>query len=235
MSYVEAELQRVTQITPDVKQFVFDVDEDWEFEAGRHISVKLERDDEEIERPYNVVNKSEGDELVLAVKRYPEGEMSPLLHDLNVGQKVQIKPPRGNLTPRSLERDIVLISTGTGATAMYNILREYLDEGEGKVYYFHGEKTKEKLMFKQQLEMLESENENMELIFALSDEEWHGREGFIQNHVNRYFEDMQDKDYYICGVPAMVVQTKQLLKGAGVSKEHVITEGWEDDAVSDVV
>jgi len=46
---------------------------------------------------------------------------------------------------------------------------------------------------------------------------------------------MEDKHYYICGVPAMVVQTGQLLKGGGVKDENIITEGWEDDAVSDAV
>jgi ferredoxin-NADP reductase len=235
MSFTSAEVKAVTQSTPEVKQFQFELEDGWDFEPGQHTVMRFEKDGEEVERPYNMINVPGEDKISLAIKKYPDGEATPWIHDLEPGDEVEFGEPRGNLELRDLDKDIVLISTGTGATPMFNLLREYLQDGSGKVYYFHGEKTTETILFKEELELLESEHDNLEVIFSLSDEEWHGREGFIQNHINKYLDEMEDKHYYICGVPAMVVQTGQLLKGGGVKDENIITEGWEDDAVSDAV
>jgi len=79
---------------------------------------------------------------------------------------------------------------------------------------------------------LKAENEELELYYSLSDEGWDGRIGHIQNHVPRELEALEEKVFYICGVPAMVVQTESLLEGAGVEEENIVIEGWEKGEVS---
>lgn len=234
MTYESAELTAVTQTTPEVKQFQFELEESsWDFEPGQHTVLKFEDDGEEVERPYTMINLPEEKKFALAIKKYPDGRATPWIHEREEGDEIEFEEPSGNLSIEDYDKDIVLISTGTGATPMYVMLRDYLKNGSGTVQYFHGEKTRETVLFKQELELLETENEKMELYISLTDEDWPGLEGYVQEHVPKELDSLEDKHFYICGVPAMVVQTEELLQEHGVEEERIITEGWESDAVDD--
>jgi ferredoxin-NADP reductase len=232
MSYDNAELRSVDQITPTVKQFQLELDgKKWDFEPGQHTVIKFEDENgEEVERPYTPINLPNTEKFVLAIKKYDNGTASVWMHDRELGDEVEVEEPHGNLHIEDYDRDIVLISTGTGATPMYAMLRDYLENGNGDVYYFHGEKTQEHLIFQESLDQLEAEHENLEVIYSLSDEDWSKRTGFIQEHIPEVLDSMDDKDFYICGVPQMVVDTEDLLQDEGVEEDSIITEGWESDA-----
>jgi ferredoxin-NADP reductase len=232
MSYDNAELRSIDQITPSVKQFQLELeDADWEFKPGQHTVIRFEDENgEEVERPYTPITMPETEKFCLAIKRYDNGTASVWMHDRDLGDEVEVEEPHGNLHIEDYDRDVVLISTGTGATPMYAMLRDYLENGNGKVYYFHGEKTQEHLIFQESLDVLEAEHDNLEVIYSLSDEEWSKRTGFIQEHIPEVLDSMDDKDFYICGVPQMVVDTEDLLQDEGVEEENIITEGWESDA-----
>lgn len=231
MSYQEARLVSYTDITPDVRLFQFSLtDEHWSFEPGQHTVLRFEQDGSQVERPYTPVTLPGTKMFGLAIKKYEEGTASVWMHNREIGDKIEFKEPQGNLKLRSLSDDVVLISTGTGATPMYAMLREYLKKGEGSVDYIHGEKTHEDLMFEESLRVLESENKNLNVEFSLTREEWSGRTGYVQNHLQDIVRDLENKTFYICGVPSMVVATEDRLKDLGVDETNIITEGWENDA-----
>jgi ferredoxin-NADP reductase len=232
MSYSKAQLETVKQTTPTVKQFEFDLeDADWSYEPGQHTVLRFEKEGETVERPYTMINLDGTSKFCLAIKKYEDGTATPWIHERQPGDEIEFEEPSGNLSIRDLSRDIVLISTGTGATPMYAMLRHYLKEGEGTVHYMHGEKSTDTILFKQELSQLDSENPELEVTYSLSDEDWRGRQGFIQEHIEDVLESTDEKDFYICGVPQMVVDTEQKLKDLGVDEENIITEGWESDAV----
>lgn len=233
MSYDNAELNSIHQMTPKVKQFQLQLkDRDWEFEPGQHTVIKFEDENgETVERPYTPITLPESDKFCLAIKKYDNGTASVWMHDRQLGDKIEVEEPHGNLHLRDYDKDIVLVSTGTGATPMYAMLRDYLENGSGNVYYFHGEKTQEHLLFKESLDQLESENDNLQVIYSVSDEEWNKRTGFIQEHIPDVLESLDNKDFYICGVPQMVVDTEELLQNEGVKEDNIITEGWENDVI----
>lgn len=229
----KGELKAVTQITPEVKQFQFRLEEEnWDFKPGQHTVMQLEDEEGEVERPYTMINLPGNSEtFALAIKKYPDGRATPQIHEMSVGDSVRFERPEGDLFIRDYSEDVVFISTGTGATPMYAMLRDYLEKGEGKAYYFHGEKTRETLIFKDSLELLETENPNMETVFSVTDESWKGLEGYIQDHLTGKLDSFEGKHFYICGVPEMVVQTQKLLEEKGVNPDKITTEGWEKDAV----
>jgi ferredoxin-NADP reductase len=228
----QAKLDMVKQTTNTVKQFEFELnDEEWEFIPGQHTVLHLDVDGEDVARPYTMITRDGTDRFCLAIKEYPDGELTPHIHDLEEGDKAEFDEPSGSLHIEGYEGDAVFISTGTGATPMYVMLRDYLQNGEAEAFYFHGEKTREDIMFRQELAQLESEHDNLTVVYSLTDESWHGREGYIQEHVPEVLDSLDDKTFYICGVPAAVVQTQDLLEEHGVEEEDIVTEGWESDAV----
>lgn len=230
MTFEEAELSAYTDNTPEVRIFQFELSEKWEFDPGQHTVLRFERDGEEVKRPYTPISLPGTKKFVLAVKEYEDGNASVWLHNREIGDKVEFERPEGNLSLRNYDEDIVLISTGTGATPMYAMLRDYLEKGAGSVHYIHGEKTRSHLLFKDSLELMEAENEDLEVSFLLTREEWEGKEGYIQEHLDNLIDSLEDKRFYICGVPAMVVSTQEKLLEMGVDDNKIVTEGWESDA-----
>lgn len=231
----KATFTSIHQMTPTVKQFQLELeDTEWDFKPGQHTVIHFEGEDgEDVARPYTPTNLPGQSTFTLAIKRYDEGTASVYMHDREQGDTIEVDEPHGNLYLRDLDEDVVFIATGTGITPMIAMLRQYLEEGTGDAYFFFGEKTQEHLMYRETLDLLEAEHDNLTIVYSLSDESWSGREGFIQTHLDDVLETMDDKHYYISGVPAMVVETEDLLEEKGVPEDQVFSEGWESDVVDD--
>ncbi len=231
----KAELRSVHDITPRVKQFQLELESSkWDFKPGQHTVIHFEGDDgEEVKRPYTPTDLPGTEKFVLAIKRYEDGTASTYMHNREKGDLIDVEEPSGNLYLRDTDQDVVFISTGTGITPMVAMLKQYLKEGTGNIWFFFGERTQEDLMYRETLDQLEAENKNLKVVYSLSHEDWEGPEGFIQEHLNEFLGTFEDKHFYVCGVPQMVVDTLELLKEKGVEEERIFSEGWEENAVGE--
>lgn len=232
---LDAVVASVHPLTPRVKQFLLRVeDHTFTFRPGQHLNVAIE--DEEgrpVYRPYSPVNRPGTDTVALAVKRYPDGTASAWLHERTPGDHVPLTAPSGTLSLRDLDRDVVFLSTGTGITPMLSMLSQYLDEGEGHATFLFGERTQEDLMYRETLDRLSASHKALTVEYVLSDEDWAGRSGFVQDHLWDVVDADTSAHFYVCGVPQMVVDTTSVLQEAGIPDEHVFTEGWEQGAVDE--
>lgn len=240
----EAEIVSAHHLTPTVKQFRLRVpDHEFAFDPGQHTTVQFEFDGEGTEgeaepgdtvvRPYTATNTPGGDQVTLAIKRYDDGLTSAYMHQRRVGDAVTIGEFEGNLSVEDFEDDVAFVSTGTGITPMMAMLKQYLERGEGHVHFVYGEKSEEHVIYRETLEQLASEHANLEYTLVLSDSEydWNGRIGHVQDHLDDVVETVDERDFYVCGVPQMVVDTKEELADLGAPDDRVHTEGWEDGAV----
>lgn len=229
----DATLTSIHQMTPRVKQFLLEVEgHTFSYEPGQHIVIEFEQDGETVQRPYTPVNLPGSDTLALAIKRYEDGTASTWMHERAVGDTITISEPDGNLFLRDPDRDVVFLSTGTGITPMIAMLKRYLDEGTGRAAFLYGERTQEDLMYRETLDHLSADHENLTVLYSLSHEEWDGPTGFVQTHLDEALGDaFEAPHYYICGIPPMVVDTEETLREHGVDDDRIITEGWESEAV----
>ena len=234
----DATITSIHRMTPRVKQFVIEADEAFEFEPGQHTTVRFERDDpddeedEQVVRPYTATNTPGNERLTLAIKRYDDGTASVYMHEREVGDIVTLGDLGGNLTLRNTDEDAVFVSTGTGITPMIAMLKQYLEVGTGDVDFFYGEKNQENIMYRETLDQLAAEHDELSVVYSLSDEEWGGPTGHVQDHLDDHLDGL-DRDFYVCGVPGMVVETKERLDDLGVDDDRVFSEGWEDGEVED--
>jgi len=230
-----ASFESIHEMTPRVKQFQLRLeDATWEYKPGQHTVIHFETEDgEEVSRPYTPTNIPEGgtEMFTLAIKRYEGGTASTWMHERDLGDAVEVDEPDGNLYLRDYYSDVVFISTGTGITPMIAMLSDYLRRGTGEAYFFFGERTQDDIMYRETLDHLESEHDNLTVVYSLSHEEWDGPEGFVQSHLEDYLDSFEDKQFYVCGVPDMVVDTENELERHEVDRERIFTEGWESDAV----
>ncbi|WP_168215894.1 ferredoxin--NADP reductase [Halorussus ruber] len=242
----EVTVTSVHQMTPNVKQFVLESDDyTFEFDPGQHTHVHFPReespavDDEEssdeVVRPYTSTALPGTRKITLAIKRYPDGTASTWMHERTPGDTIEIDELGGNLYLRDLDSDAAFVSTGTGITPMIAMVKQYVEEGSGQATFFFGEKDEEHIFYRETLDQLEAQNDNLEVVYVLSeaDDEWSGPEGHVQDHLEEHLDDFGDRDFYICGVPEMVVETQDYLDEQGADEERVYVEGWEGDEVSD--
>jgi ferredoxin-NADP reductase len=231
-----ATLASIHRMTPNVKQFRLVVDDhEFDYRPGQHTTVHMPDGDDEAVRPYTPTSLPGTNQLTLMIKRYDDGTVSVYMHDRDPGDEIEIGDVEGNLYLRELDRDVAFVATGTGITPMIAMLKHYLRDGSGDAHFFFGEKDREHVMYRETLDQLEAENENLSVTYSLSepDTDWNGPSGHVQEHLFERLDDAAGTDFYVCGVPEMVVETEDLIVDRGVPEERVFIEGWEGDEVSE--
>ncbi|GAA0231593.1 FAD-dependent oxidoreductase [Haladaptatus pallidirubidus] len=229
----EVEITSIHRMTPQVKQFELSAADEFDFEPGQHTQLHFEQNGDEVIRPYTATTRPGTDSITLAIKKYNEGTASVYMHEREPGDIIQIEELDGNLYLRNLDSDVAFVSTGTGITPMMAMVKQYLREGTGEATFLYGEKTQEDVMFRETLDQLESAHENLTVVYSLSEEEWAGKTGHVQQHIEEVVSSPEETDVYVCGVPGMVVETREKLADIGVPDEQVYSEGWEDDEVAE--
>lgn len=235
MTYT-AKIVDIYPITPQVKGFRLRVEGHiFDFDPGQHTTLRFESGGETVVRPYSPTNLPGTEELTLTIKRYEDGLASAYMHTRRPGDKIEIGPIEGNLTLDDPDQDIALLATGTGITPMMAILRQYLEEGTGDVHIVFGEKTESSIIHRGTLNELAADHDNLTVTFTLSNPnwEWTGRIGYVQEHLDDLFTEFKHRDFYVCGVPPMVVDTSERLRELGTPTQNIHTEGWETGAVAD--
>lgn len=228
----KAKVVDVTEISPDVNQYTLRLEEGvFEGQPGQHTVIST---DDGFRKPYSVLTLEE-DEAVFMIRDVGNGGVSTYMAEQNVGDTVEVKSNiNGNLTLDDPERPVAFISTGTGITPMIGMLQEYVREGSEDAHFIFGDKNTDQLLYKEMLEQYELVYD-VESTYVLSRESWNGREGYVQEHINDVIDDAHEdteRDFYVCGVPPMVVATKEKLRELGVPDERIHSEGWEDNVVN---
>lgn len=203
--------------TPRVKQFLLRAEgHTSDFVPGQHVSVAFEdAAGRRRYRPYSLVSQPGTDTLALAVKCYPDGACSGWMHERSMGDTIRITPPSGTLHLRDPTRDAAFLATGTGLTPLLSMLTQYLREGEGQATVVFGERTHRDLMCQETLDLIAASHANVTVRYVLSDEDWPGRTGHVQGHLEEIAAILRAAHVYVCGVP----------------DGRVFTEGWEEGAV----
>ncbi|KAH8316273.1 hypothetical protein KR067_003896 [Drosophila pandora] len=151
--------------------------------VGYHVSLEAPLDGKVVQRSYTPVESSllgleanppEG--LHFLVKRYPNGPMSSHLHQLSVGSRIQLTPPRGGFQLSELtgHRNILLLAAGSGLTPILSLLQPILKRNTNRIeslqlFYFN--KTKEDIWLKEKLEELHLQDERFSCTHFLSQAE----------------------------------------------------------------
>ena len=171
---------------------------------------------------------------------YEAGQHTTIHFEAGSGEVVRPYTPTNlpgtdELTLADPDRDVAFVGTGTGITPLLAMARQYVAEGTGDAHFLFGEKSEESIIHRGTLNELAAADSNFEVIFSLSDPGWRwtGRVGYVQTHLKELFDDFESRDFYVCGVPQMVVDTKARLRELGAPEERIHSEGWEDGAVSE--
>jgi len=171
-------------------------------------------------RPFTVSHyDKENGKISVTVKA--KGKASQALQKIKPGETVYIEGPYGIFTHAALEgnRPIVMIAGGIGITPFVRLFEELAYEPDREVHLFYGNRHKNEIVYKEELE----NSEHIRTVHVLSQEEDYEMEtGFIDiNLIKKYVGALERYDFLICGPPPMIVKLESALKEAGLDEKQI--------------
>ncbi|MEM9545722.1 MAG: ferredoxin--NADP reductase [Bacteroidota bacterium] len=242
--------------TEDCVTLLFDVDEKnkehFNFTAGQYLTIKAVINDEDVRRAYSICTGQNEEDLGVSVKKVPNGKMSTFINkSVHKGDVLEVMRPDGKfklITQVDLQRDHYFFAAGSGITPVMSMIKSML-EGEPKstAYLLYGSKDESNIIFKQQLDELQSHYEGQLIvshslsqpmksksngllgILGKKSTNWSGLKGRIDSaKVAQFVQTNPAKsdqaEYYICGPGSMIETVETTLLGNGIDEKNIHRE-----------
>jgi ferredoxin-NADP reductase/DMSO/TMAO reductase YedYZ heme-binding membrane subunit len=232
----EMRLARITPETPDVRTFRF-VPLDgrrlpFEHQAGQYLVLSLLIEGKKVNRTYTISSPpTRTDFCEITVKREENGYVSRHLHEmLREGDMIHVSAPAGRFVfDRVQANSIVLIAGGVGITPLMSIVRDLTDRNwKGDIFFIYSAKTPADIIFKRELEDLQSRFSKQRVHVTLSradGADWSGHKGRVNGpFLGMCVPNIAERPVYICGPQAMLTPTVELLRDLGVQADKIKSE-----------
>lgn len=217
-------------LSEDVCRLRLHLATDLYYRAGQYINL---RGPEGQIRSYSLASlPSEDSFLELHIKRMPNGLVSNwLFDDINLGSTIDLQGAFGNCfyLPNNPDKDILMISTGTGLAPLVGILRDALASGhKGQIRLYHGDREPNGLYLDKELHSLAEQYDNVHYIPCVSSPTCSVNDDvFIGRAADRAFsdnKDLTDQLVYLCGSPEMVKSSKKMAYLSGADMKHIYAD-----------
>ncbi|UVF76634.1 ferredoxin--NADP reductase [Gordonia mangrovi] len=153
---------RVAEVVPETADAVSIVFEENEllpaYRPGQYLTLRVPSDlTGSVARCYSLASSPHsGEPARVIVKRTASGYASNWLCDnLAAGAEIEIKPPAGVFTPKSLEHDLLLFAGGSGITPALSIAKSVLLAGTGSIDLFYANRDEASVIAADELKALE--------------------------------------------------------------------------------
>lgn len=181
------------------------------FSAGQYVSVYLAIGASRLLRPYTIRStpaEAMSGIYVLTIKRMDGGLASDyILDSWQPGGRVTLSGPEGNFTYEPLRDagEIVGIAGGSGITPFCSLAGAIADGTEScRLTLLYGSRCREKILLKEELDLIAGKTEGVRVIHILSDEAASGYErGLLSAEVIKKYAPAGDYSLFLCGPQAM--------------------------------
>ncbi len=254
---VDAETEHAVVLTFDVPE---DLQNNFQYKHGQYLTLNFKFKGKDERRAYSLCSSPSMDKnLKIGVKRVFKGLVSNHINDnITAGTEVQVMPPQGHFNTNldaSQSKDYFLFCSGSGVTPMLSILKSVLEEEpKSHVFMYYGNKHENSIMFKDELDALESKYAGqLKVVHTLSQPktrkegglfglfakkvtDWQGTKGRIdakgiKDLVNDNRRGTTPVECFMCGPQGMMRTAEDTLKGMGIDEKNIHIEWFvsEDD------
>lgn len=206
-----------------------------EFVPGQFLNLHFETEAGGTHRSYSIANPPGADGLLeIAMSPVPGGLASEALAALQPGEVIQASGPYGRFVLRDeAPCRYVLVGTGTGITpyrAMLPLLQERVAAGF-RVHILLGVWSREELLFGEDFRAFAAAHDGVEFAGCYSREFPEGPEsweqsGYVQTRFSQLGLDPDRDIVYLCGNPAMIDESVEILKAMGFTLKQLRREKY---------
>lgn len=229
---MKAILVEYQEIAPEVRHFVFAAPEveQLDFVPGQFVSFSDYVVGRKVTRAYSIASAPSGSRFELCLNRVREGLFSPHLFTLEPGGAVEMRGPLGYFVPKSPFRESVFVATGTGVAPFRAFLQSPSVRDSGApVTLLMGARHEDGLLYRGEFEELAAAHPNFLFLPSITrpSNNWAGRTGRVQAHLEEALAGRTGIDVYICGLKAMVDDVRSLLASKDFEKQQIIFEKYD--------
>lgn len=144
-----------------------------------------------------------------------------------VGQTLKVYGPYSDFPYHyGTKRPKIFMATGTGIAPFVKMIPEAIKENS-EIFLALGVAKEGDIPYRSYFDKLAEKYPNFHIVYVISrpDIGWKGARG----HITDYFSGEREKllkkcDVYVCGIPAMTIETLQMLKKSKVPKKQIFVQ-----------
>jgi ring-1,2-phenylacetyl-CoA epoxidase subunit PaaE len=206
-------------------------------EAGQHVIVKTEIDDETVRRSYSICSPSGSSELTVGIKHLDGGVFSTYANEvLSAGDTIEVTPPTGDftvVTDAQNEGHYIAIVAGSGITPVLSMISSVLEtESASRFTLIYGNRDGRSVMFLDELDALKNRYPDRFVMIHILSRESHAIELFEgridEEKLVQLFSTVVDAgtatDWYLCGPSGIVQAARTVLAAGGVPEDNIHDE-----------
>lgn len=227
-----AELTRIVDITPTVRELHFKPIEpnEFSFKAGQFVMLNVPTPEKVVQRAYSVCSSDKiKNAFKLVIKFYEIGVASTWVRSLKGGEEITYAGPFGKYLFREpAAEQVVFVCTSTGLAPFYSMLTsscQNLKETDFKIYM--GVWNKKEIFYEKELLEIKKTLPRLEVNYVLDkkEDDWNGMTGYVTDHVAK-LDFRKTTEFYLCGNPAMIKAVKEMLLAKGVPLAKIYGESY---------
>ena len=236
----ETKVLRRRELTPDHWLMWLEKPEGYTYKPGQYCTIGLEG----IERAYSISSAPHEDAIELFIELVPYdegGHLTPLLYELEAGDKVSIRPrAKGIFTFKPEYKNQLLVATVTGVVPYISYIRDYLHSLHSghHFYVLEGASYHDEFGYDDELARLSAEHPDVGTFIPcvsrpaeLRNSGWEGETGRANSVVEvvakKYGLSAADTLVYACGHPGMIEDVKARMTAKGYAFEE--ERFWKED------
>ncbi|MED5254742.1 MAG: FAD-binding oxidoreductase [Chloroflexota bacterium] len=224
--FMWAKLTKKEQLTEDLWKMWLKPEEKFDFKPGQYCTIGSGG----IERAYSIASSPDEDQIELFIELVPppDGNLTPLLNELNVGDTVTMRlRAKGIFVLKPEFKNHVMVGTVTGVAPYVSMMRKHLKESESSNKNFiilEGASYLDEFGYDEELMLLDKSNNNVTFEASVSrpDEErndsWTGYKGRVNNilldRLDEWGLNPSETIVYACGHPGMIEDVKEKLENS---------------------
>ncbi|GJM36275.1 MAG: hypothetical protein DHS20C18_52760 [Saprospiraceae bacterium] len=220
--WYDSKVVKIEAQGPNTKRFWLEAptEEVLDFQAGQFVTMDLPIHDKRLKRwrSYSIANPPDKSNLLeFSIVKLDGGAASDYLFDeVGIGTPIRFKGPSGTFTlPEPIEKDLVLICTGTGVAPFRSMIWDIYNQNKThrNIHLIFGTRFLDGLLYRDEFEELMQKMPGFRYSVALSREkDVAPTKGSLDLHLGYvhpiYLEAYQtarpDVDFYLCGWSNMI-------------------------------
>ncbi|RQS37462.1 3-ketosteroid-9-alpha-hydroxylase [Burkholderia sp. Bp8992] len=211
----------------DACSFVFDVPaalrDAFTYRPGQFLTLNVPCADATVARCYSLSSAPGIDAAPkITVKRVRDGRASNWLCDrVKAGDTLDVLPPAGMFTPRTLDGDLLLFAGGSGITPVLSILKSALVHGRGMLTLIYANRDERSVIFRAELQQLAQRHPGRVRAIHWLD----SVQGIPQQrHLEELARPFSRQETFICGPALFMENALAAMLGLGLPRARVHVE-----------
>jgi len=246
----DLKISEIKKETKDCVSITFEIPEnlknEFSFISGQYLTLQRRIDGEDVRRAYSLCSAPFEGIHKVAIKQIKDGVFSTFANNLlSKEDTLQVMSPMGSFiidTQSDISKNYVFYAAGSGITPIISMIKSILfSKQESKITLFYGNKESSTIIFKDDLEKLQSTySDRIKIVYIFSKEKREDalNEGRINKEKNKklistYLNNQTIDSVYLCGPESMIFDIKESMIENGVNKENIHFELFTTSSAKD--